>query len=299
MKQHQHELDNTTRNLKLVFFLNLGFTLLEIAGGIWTNSIAILADALHDLGDSLSLGMAWYFENYSHKVPDAQFSYGYRRFSMLGAFINTIVLIAGSLWVLAQAIPRLLNPEPVNAPGMIGFALIGIIVNGVAVYRLHGSQTLNAQVVGWHLLEDVLGWIAVLIVSLVYLFTEWAILDSLLSILITLYILINVLHKLNKTTRLFLQAAPENVDTTAVKDEILALEPVKNVHHMHVWSLDGEHHVVTAHVVVPPETSKEEAAHLKQQLAQQVKTKDFEHMTIEIEFGEDDCRLVKNVETKS
>lgn len=291
MRQHQHHPDETTGNLRLAFFLNLGFTVLEIVGGLWTNSIAILSDALHDLGDSLSLGMAWYFNNYAQKAPDDNFSYGYHRFSMLGAFINTIVLIAGSIWVIANAVPRLMNPEPTNAPGMIGFALVGIVVNGAAAYRLYRDQSLNAQVAGWHLLEDVLGWVAVLLVSIVLLFTDWYILDPILSILITLYILVNVIGKLRQTARLFLQATPQNIHLPSLERQILAVEPVRNVHHTHIWSLDGERHVLTTHVVVPPETSKEEASRLKRELAHRLKTEEIEHMTIEVEFGEDDCRL--------
>jgi cobalt-zinc-cadmium efflux system protein len=207
-RNHEHKLDQTTDSLRLAFFLNLTFTLLEIAGGLWTNSIAILSDALHDLGDSISLGMAWFFNKYAQKGPDADFSYGYRRYSLLGAFINTVVLIGGSLLVIANAVPRLLNPEPTNAPGMIVFALVGIVVNGIGAYRLYDKQSFNAQVAGWHLLEDVLGWVAVLIVSVVLLFTNWTILDPILSILITLYILVNVLGNLRRTTRVFLQATP-------------------------------------------------------------------------------------------
>lgn len=290
---HTNGAEDSAGNLRLAFFLNLGFTLLEIAGGLFTNSIAILADALHDLGDSVSLGLAWYLESYARKGPDAAFSYGYRRFSMLGALINAIVLIAGSLWVLATAIPRLLSPEPIQAEGMILLALIGISVNGAAAYRLYRNQSLNAQVAGWHLLEDVLGWVAVLIVSIVLLFTDWYILDSILSILITLFILANVISKLRRTGRLFLQATPENVNLSYLEQKILDLEPVRGVHHMHLWSLDGTHHVFTAHVVVPEETSKEDASRLKRRLAGEISTGNMEHTTIEIEFGEDDCRLAR------
>lgn len=293
LHQHEHKADSTTSSLRLAFFLNLGFTLLEIVGGLWTNSIAILSDALHDLGDSLSLGMAWYFNNYAQKEADEDFSFGYGRFSMLGAFINTVVLIGGSLWVLANAIPRLLNPEQTNAPGMIGFAVVGVVVNGVAAYRLYRDQSLNAQVAGWHLLEDVLGWVAVLIVSIVLLFTDWTILDPILSILITLYILVNVVSRLRRTARLFLQATPENINLSTIKRQILALEGVQDVHHTHVWSLDGEHHVLSAHVIVAPETTKEAASHLKWKLAEQLKNNHFEHLTIEVEFGEDDCRIME------
>ncbi len=289
--QHHHQDKQSNNNLRLAFFLNLGFTLLEIVGGFYTNSIAILSDALHDLGDSISLGLAWYFSNYAEKAADEEFSYGYRRFSMLGALINALVLIGGSLWVLASAVPRLLNPEPTNASGMIVFAVVGILVNGSAAYRLRGDQSLNAQVVSWHLLEDVLGWIAVLLVSIILLFVDWYILDPILSVLITLYILYNVFGKLRRTGRLFLQAAPEQINLPALKREILDLELVQDLHHTHLWSLDGEHHVFTAHLVVPAETSKAAASELKRQVAERIQTAAFEHMTIEIEFGEHDCRL--------
>lgn len=291
-QEHHHSSHNqTTSSLKVAFFLNLGFTLLEIFGGLWTNSIAILSDALHDLGDSVSLGMAWYFNTYAEKEADANFSYGYRRFSMVGAFLNTVILIGGSLWVLVTAVPRLLNPEQTNAPGMVGFALVGILVNGIAAYRLYRNDSLNAQVAGWHLLEDVLGWTAVLIVSIILLFTDWVILDPILSILVTLYILFNVVGKLRRTVRLFLQATPEEVDVTKIERQLRATPPVQDVHHTHVWSLDGEHHVLTAHLVVPPATSKAEASQLKSELARQLKNDRFEHLTLEIEFGEDDCYL--------
>jgi cobalt-zinc-cadmium efflux system protein len=160
---HHHD-HQTTGDIRVVFFLNLGFTVVEIVGGLWTNSTAIVADAVHDLGDSLSLGLAWFLERYSNKSRDATFTYGYRRFSLLGALVNAIVLVTGSVFVLATAILRIIHPEPVNAAGMLGFAVAGIIVNGLAVLRVKKGKSLNAQVVTWHLLEDVLGWVAVLMV---------------------------------------------------------------------------------------------------------------------------------------
>ncbi|MFQ5434180.1 MAG: cation diffusion facilitator family transporter, partial [Anaerolineae bacterium] len=140
-----------------------------------------------DLGDSFSLGLAWLLERKAQKGSTSQFSYGYGRFSLLSALINTIVMVTGSLLVLSRVIPRLLNPEPTNAPGMFLFAVIGILVNGAAAWRLRGEAGLNARVVSWHMIEDVLGWAAVLIVSVVLFFTDAYILDPLLSILITLY----------------------------------------------------------------------------------------------------------------
>lgn len=161
---HSHQI---VGDLKLAFFLNLSFAILEIFGGLWTNSLAVVSDAVHDLGDSIALGLAWYLEKYSHKRGNVFFSYGYRRFSSLAALINILILFLGSLYVIFQAIPRLLHPEATNAQGMIVLAIIGIAVNGIAMLRLLKTSSLNGKVVAWHLLEDALGWVAVLIVSII------------------------------------------------------------------------------------------------------------------------------------
>jgi cobalt-zinc-cadmium efflux system protein len=284
---HTH---SQTGNIRAAFFLNLGFTLFEIVGGIYTNSLAILSDALHDLGDSFSLGMSWYLENHSHRASDGRYSYGYRRFSLLAALINTVVLIVGSLFILSEAIPRLLNPEHSNATGMALLAVFGIIVNGLAVLRVRGSQSLNAQMIAWHLLEDVLGWIAVLIVSISLLFMDIHILDPLLSILISLYVLYNVIRNLRKTMALFLQAVPDAVNLPEVEHALLAIPQVQSAHHTHVWSLDGEHHVLTTHLVVDPDATKEDMIRIKQAAAGIAAGMSLEHATIELEF-EEDCSM--------
>lgn len=206
---HSHQ---TTNNIRLAFILNLSFTVLEIFGGLWTNSLAILSDAIHDLGDSLSLGLAWFLERYAEKGEDQRFSYGYRRFSLLGALINAVILIVGSLFIISRAIPRLVEPEHTDAQGMILFAIIGILVNGLAVFRLRSSKSMNARVVAWHLLEDVLAWIAVLIVGIALLFTDNHLLDPILSILIAIYVLYNVIRKLRETVGLFLQSVPRSIE---------------------------------------------------------------------------------------
>jgi cobalt-zinc-cadmium efflux system protein len=286
---HDHS-HHTMDSFRVAFFLNLGFTLFEIVGGVYTNSLAILSDAVHDLGDSLSLGMSWYLEKHSQKGSNARYSYGYRRFSLLAALINTVVLVTGSLFILSEAIPRLFNPQHSNAGGMALLAVVGITVNGLAVLRMHQGQTLNAQVVTWHLLEDVLGWIAVLIVSISLMFMDIHILDPLLSILISLYVLYNVVRNLRKTIALFLQAVPEAVDLPGVEDSLLAIPQVESVHHTHIWSLDGEHHVLTTHLVVEPEATKEDLIRIKHAAAGVAAGLSLEHATIELEF-EQDCSM--------
>jgi cobalt-zinc-cadmium efflux system protein len=293
---HAHGHDNSTDRIRAAFFLNLLFTILEIIGGLWTNSLAILSDALHDLGDSISLGLSWYLDRYSKKGKDRRFSYGYRRFSLLAALLNTLVLVVGGFIVISEAIPRLTNPQPTHVPGMILFAIGGILINGLAVLRLRGGQSLNAQVVAWHLLEDVLGWVAVLVVSLILLVWEAYILDPILSILITLYVLWNVFRNLRRTSALFLQAVPENFDVGEVEEALLAMENVTSVHHTHLWSLDGEHHVLTTHIVVDPCTTRDQVLNLKREINQLTEGMHLEHTTLEIEYEDEDCRMKEEVE---
>jgi cobalt-zinc-cadmium efflux system protein len=287
---HPHPHD-TVGKIRTAFLLNLTFTVIEIIGGLLTNSVAILSDAIHDLGDSLALGLAWYLERYADKSKDRKYSYGYRRFSLLAALFNTFILIIGSIFVLSKAIPRLLNPEMPNAKGMIVFACIGILVNGLAVYRLRGSQSLNARVVMWHLLEDVLGWSAVLLVSIALLFFDLPRLDPLLSIIITGYVLFNVIRNLRKTLALFLQAVPDHIDVEAIESRLKKIDNVCSTHHTHVWSLDGEHHVLTTHIVVEENTDRQQILCIKQEVKELSDELDLMHTTIEFEYGDEICRM--------
>jgi cobalt-zinc-cadmium efflux system protein len=288
---HQHNEHKTTKQIKIAFFLNLGFTILEIFGGLLTNSMAILSDALHDLGDSFSLGLAWFLNKVSNRAADEKFSYGYRRFSLLAALINTIVLIIGSIFIISEAIPRLIQPEHSNAQGMVIFAILGIVINGIAVLNLKGGHSTNIRIVMWHLLEDVLGWVAVLIVGIVLLFKDIHILDPLLSLLITLYVLYNVVKNLRKTLGLFLQGVPDNISIPSLESQFKDVNGVSDVHHTHVWSLDGERNVLTTHIVVDQNLSQESVQEIKLTIIDQLKLLNLEHSTIEIEYKTDDCSM--------
>ena len=287
---HNHGHTSSSQRIGWGVFLNLGFTLIEIVGGLLTNSTAIMADAVHDLGDCISIGLAWLLSKVSEKDSNTDFTYGYRRLSLLGALINGLVLIAGSAWVLSEAIPKLLQPEMPVVEGMLGLAIFGVMVNGFAAYKLSHGKTLNEKVLNWHLLEDVLGWVAVLIVSIVLLFVDWPILDPALSIVFTLYILFGVEKNLWSTTRLFLQAAPDKALSESLHQCLSTLDDVRSVHHLHLWSLDGEHHVLTAHLVLRCALTLEQQLHLKRTIADRLREFDLAHTTIEFEFGEEACR---------
>jgi len=286
-----HDQSDPTSPVRVAFFLNLGFTILEVVGGLWTNSLAILSDALHDLGDSVSIGVAWYLERLSAKGKNRRFSYGYRRLSLLASLITATVLLSGALFVLTEAIPRLIRPQHSNAQGMLLFSIVGIVVNGVAAFRLRGGKTMNARMIAWHLVEDVLGWVAVLVVSLMLLLRDIHILDPILSILIMVYVLYNVARNLRETVALFLQAVPGSLDIDAIEQRLRAIPEVRSMHHTHIWSLDGQHHVLTTHVVVAEETPRDRILRVKKAFRDIAEGIGLEHTTLEVEYEDEDCLM--------
>ncbi|NDK56589.1 cation diffusion facilitator family transporter [Pontibacter fetidus] len=286
---HDHAHHHGGSNIKVAFFLNLGFTILEFVGGFWINSVAVMSDALHDLGDSLSLGLAWYFEKLSKKGSDRKFSYGYKRFSLLGAVINSVVLLVGSFFILSEAIPRIFDPEPVNAAGMIGFAIVGILVNGAAVLRLKGDNSINERVVRLHLMEDVLGWVAVLVGGIILYFFDFPVIDPLLSIGITLYVLYNVVQNLRESLKILLQGTPAHINLDDVQTRLLTLPKVQSIHDLHVWTMDGSYNILTLHVVVENNLPLQETETIKQRIREMMKDFAVQHVTVELEVPGYEC----------
>ena len=288
---HHHASEQSSeKRIALAFFLNLFFSIIEFIGGILTQSTAIMADAVHDLGDSLSIGTAWVLQRLGRKSANYTFTYGYRRLSLFGAALNGLILLAGSAWVLNEAFNRLNNPIMPVTEGMFLLAILGVCVNGYAAYRLSKGNTLNERVLNWHLIEDVLGWCAVLILSIVLHFFHWPILDPLLSIAFTLFILVNVARMLWSTAKLFFQAVPDTQLLHDVRQTLLSLPGTQAVHHLHLWSLDGEKHVLTAHVVVQADTSITDYQNIKADLQIALAQFNLSHTTIEIELSQEDCR---------
>lgn len=273
------------------FLLNSSFFVVEIIGGILSNSMAILSDALHDLGDSLSLALAWYFQGLSSKRKDEKFSFGYRRFSLLGAVINSLILLTGSIFILSKTIPRLFQPEYPDTHGMFFLALLGIGINGLAVLKLKKGKSLNEKVVSLHLLEDVLGWLAVLAGSVVMMVIDFPVLDPILSLLITFFILFKVLKNLKSSFQIFLQGVPAKTDLAAIEKKILEFPGVDSIHDIHVWSMDGQYRILTLHLVLKDGCSQEKSGEIKQQIKQYLKNLKIDHITIEIDLKKDACYL--------
>lgn len=287
---HAHTHDHAAgSNIKVAFFLNLFFSVIEIVGGIFTNSVAILSDALHDLGDSFSLALAWYFQKLSKKKRDVKFSYGYKRFSLLGALINSLVLLLGSFFVISESVKRLMEPEQAHAKGMLILAIFGIAINGLAFLRLKKGTSLNERAVGLHLLEDVLGWIAVLIGSIIMMFWNVPILDPILSLAIACYILLNIYRNLRDTMRVILQGTPDNVDMAEIERAIDTTQGVESLHDLHIWTMDGEYNILSVHIVVKPDLDKSAIIKLKADTREELKRLNIQHATIEIDQEGEHC----------
>src|SRR5690554_456348 len=291
---HKHIHDNQNsdvKNIKTAFFLNLSFTIIEIIGGIVTNSVAILSDAVHDLGDSFTLGLSWYFQKLSKKPRSNVFTYGYKRFSLLGAIINSLILLVGSVVILLHAIPRLLQPQQPDVKGMILLAIIGVIINGLAVLRLRKGSSINERVVSLHLMEDVLGWIAVLVGAVIMYFINAPIIDPILSIGITLYIFFNVFRNIRESLRIILQGSPVKINIDEVKKILLSLTYVDSIHDLHVWSVDGEFNILTIHIVLNKDFTIFYLQELKKDIRRSMLNLGVQHCTIEFELINEECGM--------
>ena len=285
---HHH---HAVKNLKVAFLLNITFTLIEAVGGFFTNSIAILSDALHDLGDTLAIGMSWYFQKLSNKSRTQKFSYGYKRLSLISALISAIILLIGSTLIIYQAVPRIFNPEVVHVKGMFIIAVIGVLVNGAAVLRLKKGHSSNERVVMLHLLEDVLGWIAVLLGSVLMYFFDWPFIDPFLSIAIAIFILWNAFKNIKEFVRIFLQGIPKDIDLDKISTSLSDIPDVESVHDVHIWSMDGDYNVFSAHFVVNDDISASKIIEIKKQARKLFRKFNISHETLEFEYRSEACHF--------
>jgi cobalt-zinc-cadmium efflux system protein len=287
---HVHICQGSSGRIRSAFFINFLFTFIEFVGGYFTNSLAIMSDAIHDLGDSLSLGLAWALEKYSLKTANVDNTYGYRRWSILSALISSILIMTGSLIVMAHSFERLVSPEPVVSSGVMGLAILGVTFNLFAYWKLSGGSSLNEKVLKYHLLEDVLGWAVVLVGGVVIYFTNWNWLDPLLATATAIWIFRHVWTHFKSSLKVFMQMWPEGLSLEEVQSFILSFEGVRGVHHLHGWSIDGEHHIVTMHVVLSPNFDQKAWPFLKTQIKAALKEKwNIIEVTLESEVENELC----------
>ncbi|GEK90506.1 cation diffusion facilitator family transporter [Alkalibacterium kapii] len=282
--------DQAKKNIGIVFFINLIFSVVEFVFGFIFNSVSIMSDALHDLGDAISTGFAWFFQKYSEKERNNKYTFGYSRFSLLGALVTAVVLLGGSLFIIYRSIPRLIDPEPVDVTGMIWLSIVAIVLNGYATILLRRGSSKNESVLSLHMLEDVLGWIGVLIVSIAMHYTDWYRLDPILSMLIAGYIFYLTFPQLISTMKILLNRAPEEADVKKIVDKIKNLTGVKDISDFHIWSIDGEENALVVTVLLESAdiSKKQKVKENIRKIARENHVQD--HVTIEVVTDEEDFR---------
>lgn len=274
----------TQRNILIAFILNLSFSVFEFIGGTFCGSVAIVSDAVHDLGDALSIGIAYFLERKSKKDPDDTYTYGYTRYSVIGGVITTSILIFGSLAVMYNAVLRIISPVEINYNGMLIFAVVGASVNFLAAFFTREGDSVNQKAVSLHMLEDVLGWVVVLVGAFIMRFTDIRIIDPLMSMGVAVFILVNAVRTLKKAVDLFLEKTPDGISVSEIKEHLCRIDGVTDVHHIHIWSMDGVNNYATVHVVTNEEPHK-----IKHLVREEMAEHGIAHITVEIETGDEHC----------
>lgn len=272
------------KNILIAFILNLFFAVFELVGGVFTGSFAIISDSLHDLGDAAGIGLSFILEKKSMQKPDDNYTYGYARYSVIGSIIMTLILIFGSIAIIFNAVRKILNPSVINYNGMIILAIVGTVINLTAAVITHKGGSLNQKAVNLHLLEDVMGWIVVLIGAVVMRFTGITIIDPVLSIAVALFVLINAVKTLSRALSPLLEKTPENMNVSNIRKHLQEIEGIANIHHIHLWSIDGITNYATMHIVTD---SNPEA--IKEYVRKKLLHLNIAHSTLELESTTVSC----------
>lgn len=275
----------TEKNILIAFLLNLFFSVFEFIGGIFTGSVAILSDAVHDLGDAAVIGVSYFLEKKSKHKPDEKYTYGYARFSVIGSAISTLILLVGSVMIIYSSVGRMIEPREINYNGMIIFAVVGVCVNFLSAFFTRDGGSLNQKAVNLHMLEDLLGWVVVLVGAVVMRFTDFAILDPLMSIGVALFILIHAIRNLKVLFEIFLEKTPQGIDVNEIVEHLLKLDGVLGVHHVHIRSFDGYNNYATMHIVTNGDFYT-----VKEKVREELHEHGICHATLELETEDEHCR---------
>ena len=275
------------KNILIAFSLNLAFSIFELIGGFFTNSVAIVSDSIHDIGDAASIGISYLLEKKSKRQPDDIYTYGYMRYSVMGSVITVLILLTGSVLVVINAVNRIVNPQEIHYNGMILFAVIGVAVNFLAAIFTRHGDSLNQKAVNLHMLEDVLGWAVVLVGAIVIRFTNWKLIDPILSIAVAAYIFIHAFSHLKEALDLFLVKIPKDVDLEEIKHHLIGIDGVVGVHHIHIWSLDGNQNYATMHIVTDCDPLT-----VKKAVKEELREHGIVHATLELESEDEACEDV-------
>ena len=264
----------------VAFFLNLSYAIVEfIAGGIFGSS-AVLADSIHDLGDAIAIGISAFLETISNREEDRQYTLGYKRFSLLGALVTAVILITGSILVILENITKLLNPQPVNDEGVLWLGIIAVSINVLASLVVRKGKTKNESILSLHFLEDTLGWLAVILMAIILRFTDWYILDPLLSLVISIFILTKAIPRFWSALKIFLDAVPEGVDIQKIKTDLAELDHVASINQLNLWTMDGLEKNAIVHVCLK---EMEHMETCKESIRIFLKNCGFQNITIEVD----------------
>lgn len=274
----------TERNILIAFILNLSFSIFELFGGICTGSTAIVSDAIHDAGDAVSIGISYLLEIKSKKQPDEKYTYGYIRYSVFGGFVTSVVLLFGAVMMIYNACLRIIEPIEINYYGMIVFAIVGVCVNFCAAFFTREGGSINQKAVNLHMIEDVLGWATVLIGAVIMRFTNFVLIDPIMSIVVSCFVLINAIKNLKEVMLLFLEKVPHNIEVAKIKEYVTEINEVMDVHHIHIWSIDGQNHVATMHIVTDGKPQK-----IKDAIREKLQKHGIRHVTLELEASTEHC----------
>ena len=267
----------------LAFFLNLTYAIVEfIAGGVFGSS-AVLADSVHDLGDAIAIGISAFLETISNREEDNQYTLGYKRFSLLGALVTAIILMTGSVLVILENVTKILNPQPVNDEGILWLGIIAITINVLASLVVGKGKTKNESILSLHFLEDTLGWLAVILMAIILRFTDWYILDSLLSLVISIFILTKALPRFWSALKIFLEAVPEGVEAGNLEKDLEALTNVKSVNQLSIWSMDGLENNAIIHICIK---DWEKIMETKEAVRQFLEERGVQNITIEVDSSQ-------------
>ena len=272
------------KRILIAFVLNLAFSVFEFFGGLFTGSVAVISDSVHDFGDAASIGAAFILEKKSKKQPDGRYSCGYARYSVLGGAVTSLILLSGSAAVIYNAVSRIIHPAHINYDGMMVFAVFGVLVNFTAAFFTKGGHSLGEKAVNLHMLEDVLGWLVVLAGAVVMKFTDFVIIDPIMSVCVSVFILINAYAALKEALGIFLEKTPSGIDIEKIREDLTRIDGIKDVHHIHVLSMDGQNNYASMHIV-----TNRNFHDIKENVRKHLHEYGIVHSTLELESEDEQC----------
>ncbi|MBD1382831.1 cation diffusion facilitator family transporter [Metabacillus arenae] len=287
---HHHHGSKNKKALKLSFIIIATFMIVEVIGGILTNSLALISDAGHMLSDAAALGLSFLALTFGEKEASLSKTFGYKRFEILAAFINGITLIAISIYIFWEAYKRILSPPEVISGGMLIVSFIGLVVNIAAAFILmrgDKDDNLNVRSAFLHVLGDLLGSIGAIVAALLIMFFGWSLADPIASVLVAILIIVSGFRVTRDSFHILMEGAPHNIKVEEVKNALLTVSGVNNVHDLHIWSITSDFPALSCHVVVEPGTGYQDIVTEVTRVLQD--NFHLEHTTIQIDIDGQAC----------